>query len=164
MDLLLPPELESFIQQKVQGGDFASASDVVLEGLRLLKERDEVREARLADLRREITIGIEQADQGLLIDFDERAVEELEAEVWQDQPAVGRPTAAPERGEIPRGPATESETMEDEEAARPWRGVYAAEFPEEVLFTKSIDIRPERLEEWLPQGVTSERQIRDDDD
>ena len=42
--------------------------------------------------------------------------------------------------------ATEPEKENDEEA-RPWRGVYALEFPEEVLFTKSIDIRPEQLDE-----------------
>jgi hypothetical protein len=43
-----------------------------------------------------------------------------------------------------------------------WRGVYALEFPEEVLFTKPINIRPEQLNEWRPQGVTSERRVRDE--
>jgi len=57
------------------------------------------------------------------------------------------------------GPETESD-----EEARPWRGVYAPQFPEEVLFTKSIDTRPEQLDEWYPRGVTSERQVRDGDD
>ena len=38
--------------------------------------------------------------------------------------------------------ATEPEKENDEEA-RSWRGVYALEVPEEVLFTKPIDIRPE---------------------
>ena len=60
-------------------------------------------------------------------------------------------------------PATEPEKENDEEA-RPWRGVYALEFPEEVLFTKSIDIRPEQLDDWRPQGVTSERRVRDEDE
>src|SRR3954447_15917593 len=69
----------------------------------------------------------------------------------------------PDQWQTPMSPGTQPE-KEDDEDARPWRGVYALEFPEEVLFTKSIDIRPEQLDEWRPQGVTSERQVRDEDD
>src|SRR5262245_22454846 len=67
-----------------------------------------------------------------------------------------------DQGQTPMSAAIEPETGDDE--ARPWRGVYALEFPEEALFTKPIDIRPEQLDEWRPQGVTSERQVRDDDE
>ena len=67
----------------------------------------------------------------------------------------------PDQGQAPMSSASETE---NDEEARPWRGVYALEFPEEILFTKSIDIRPEQLDEWRPQGVTSERQGRDDDE
>ena len=69
----------------------------------------------------------------------------------------------PDQGQAPMSPTPEPETENDEEA-RPWRGVYALEFPEEVLFTKSIDIRTEQLDECRPQGVTSERQVRDEDE
>ena len=69
----------------------------------------------------------------------------------------------PGQGQSPLSSATEPEKANDEEA-RPWRGVYALKFPEEALFTKSIDIRPEHLEERRPQGATSERQVRDDDE
>jgi Arc/MetJ-type ribon-helix-helix transcriptional regulator len=68
-----------------------------------------------------------------------------------------------DQSQVPTSPVTEPEEENDEEA-RSWRGVYALEFPEEVLFTKPIDIRPEQLDEWRPQGVTSERQVRDDDE
>ena len=53
---------------------------------------------------------------------------------------------------------------DSDEDARPWRGVYALEYPEEVLFTKPIDIRPEQLDDWRPQEVASERQVRDEDE
>jgi Arc/MetJ-type ribon-helix-helix transcriptional regulator len=59
--------------------------------------------------------------------------------------------------------ATEPEKESDEEA-RPWRGAYALEFPEKVLFTKHIDIRPEQLDKWRTQGITSERRVRDEDE
>jgi Arc/MetJ-type ribon-helix-helix transcriptional regulator len=69
----------------------------------------------------------------------------------------------PNQRQSPMSSANEPEKENDEES-RPWRGVYALNFPEEVLFTKSIDIRPEQLDEWRPQGVTSERQVRDEDE
>jgi Arc/MetJ-type ribon-helix-helix transcriptional regulator len=44
---------------------------VIDEALRLLEERDD--QAKLAELRRKIPIGIEQADRGELAPFDPRA-------------------------------------------------------------------------------------------
>lgn len=70
---------------------------------------------------------------------------------------------APDQGQAPMSSATEPNSETDEDA-RPWRGVYALEFPEEVLFTKPIDIRPEQLDDWRPQGVTSERRVSDHDE
>ena len=69
----------------------------------------------------------------------------------------------PDNGQPPTSPSAEPEKGSDEDG-RPWRGVYALEFPEEVLFTKPIDIRPQQLDDWRPQGVTSERQVRHEDD
>jgi antitoxin ParD1/3/4 len=48
-----------------------SASEVVREALRLLEERDRIRETRLAALRSEIAIGIEQGDNREVIDGEE---------------------------------------------------------------------------------------------
>jgi hypothetical protein len=69
----------------------------------------------------------------------------------------------PGNGQPPASTATEPQ-KDDDEDARPWRGVYALEVPEEVLFTKLIDIRPDQLDEWRPQGVTSERRDRDEEE
>ena len=43
MNVSLTPELEKFIDGKVESGLYNNASEVVREGLRLLKEHDEVR-------------------------------------------------------------------------------------------------------------------------
>ncbi len=67
MNVSLTPELEDLVQRKVRSGHYTSASEVVREGLRLLMERDEVRDARLGALQRDINVGIEQADAGQLI-------------------------------------------------------------------------------------------------
>ena len=43
MNISLTPELEKFVQSKVSTGLYNNASEVVREGLRMLKEQDEVR-------------------------------------------------------------------------------------------------------------------------
>ena len=51
----------------------------------------------------------------------------------------------------------------DEADSRSWRGVFAIAYPDEVLFTKRIDIRPDQLDEWKPEPVTSRRPGEHDD-
>ena len=48
---------ERMIQSMVESGRYASASEVVREGLRLVEERDEIREAKLEALRRYVAEG-----------------------------------------------------------------------------------------------------------
>jgi antitoxin ParD1/3/4 len=43
MNVSLTPQLERFVQAKVESGLYNNASEVVREGLRLLKEQDEIR-------------------------------------------------------------------------------------------------------------------------
>ena len=64
----LSPELEAFIEERVAAGRFATAGEAVREGLRLLEEREQEREAVLAELRGEIELGVEQARAGKLSD------------------------------------------------------------------------------------------------
>jgi antitoxin ParD1/3/4 len=70
MNVSLTPELEQLVTEKVESGTYNSASEVVREALRLLKERDEIRQVRLDELRREIAVGLEQADRGETRPFD----------------------------------------------------------------------------------------------
>ena len=42
MNVSLPQAMEEFVRQKVAAGDYETASEVVRDGLRLLKQRDEV--------------------------------------------------------------------------------------------------------------------------
>jgi antitoxin ParD1/3/4 len=65
MNVSLTPELEQFVQEKVKSGRYLSASEVVREGLRLLEERDRLYQRRLADLQKEITLGIESSYQAI---------------------------------------------------------------------------------------------------
>ncbi|AFZ03038.1 type II toxin-antitoxin system ParD family antitoxin [Calothrix sp. PCC 6303] len=71
MNVSLTPELEQLVHEKVKTGRYLSASEVVREALRLLEERDRIRETRLEALRSEIAIGIKQGDNREVIDGEE---------------------------------------------------------------------------------------------
>ncbi|MDF5714976.1 MAG: type II toxin-antitoxin system ParD family antitoxin [Rhizonema sp. NSF051] len=62
MNVSLTTELEKWVQSKVESGLYTSASEVIREGLRLLKEQDSLKEIRLAELRREIQQGINSGE------------------------------------------------------------------------------------------------------
>jgi antitoxin ParD1/3/4 len=68
MNVNLGATFDSFIAELVKSGLYQSQSEVVREGLRLLKEREELKGLRLAELRREIAIGSDQADRGEFVD------------------------------------------------------------------------------------------------
>jgi antitoxin ParD1/3/4 len=68
MNISLTPELEKFVQEQVSGGMYYSASEVVRQGLRMLKEQESLKSMRLEELKKEIDIGITQADQERFVD------------------------------------------------------------------------------------------------
>ena len=51
MNVSLTPELERLVNEKVESGLYQTASEVVREALRLLKERDLAREQLRADVQ-----------------------------------------------------------------------------------------------------------------
>ena len=59
------------MQQKVKSGLYTCSSEVVVEALWLLDARDRLREIKLEELRKEIAIGLEQADKGQLTPAEE---------------------------------------------------------------------------------------------
>lgn len=64
MNVSLTPELESLVHDKVNSGLYTSASEVVREALRLLNDRDTIQQQRMAELKREIAIGLEDFKLG----------------------------------------------------------------------------------------------------
>jgi len=73
MNISLTPHLEELVKGKVESGLYNSASEVMREALRLLEERDRLRELRFEELRREIQKGI---DSGAATPLD---MEEIKA-------------------------------------------------------------------------------------
>jgi antitoxin ParD1/3/4 len=75
MNVNLGAVLDKFIADLLKSGMYQSQSEVVREGLRLLKEREELKRLRLAELRKEIAIGSEQADRGEFVEGEETFAE-----------------------------------------------------------------------------------------
>jgi putative addiction module CopG family antidote len=71
MTIHLSSDREQYIRSLIEAGNYPSEDAVIDEALRLLEERDEA--AKLAQLRRDIVDGIEQADRGELAPFDPQA-------------------------------------------------------------------------------------------
>ena len=62
MKISLSPELQHYLDEKVQTGQYDSVTDAVLEGLRALKEQEEQRQRHLAELRAEIEMSLAQSE------------------------------------------------------------------------------------------------------
>ncbi len=75
MNVHLGPVFDQFVADLLKSGLYQSQSEVLREGLRLLKEREELKQLRLAELRKEIAIGSEQADRGEFVDGEETFAE-----------------------------------------------------------------------------------------
>ena len=77
MKVLLTPELENWVQEKVQNGVYESESEVVQNALRLLYSYEQKRSKGIEHLRSELMLGIEQLDQGMSRPFTKEVVDEI---------------------------------------------------------------------------------------
>ena len=73
MNVSLTPELEQLVADKVESGMYHTSSEVIREGLRLLKERD----ARLEALRRDVRAGLEAVDRGEFTEYHSSGIQKL---------------------------------------------------------------------------------------
>ena len=71
MEVQLGPALDDFVSNLLKNGHYESRSEILREGLRLLKEREEMTGIPIGELRSQIAAGTRQADQGLLVDSQE---------------------------------------------------------------------------------------------
>lgn len=78
MNVSLTKELENFVSELVASGMYFSASEVVRDGLRLLKEQEALKKVRVEELRAEIMLGIEDLKAGNSMSFNS------EEEIFQE--------------------------------------------------------------------------------
>lgn len=73
MNISLTPELEQLVSDKVKTGLYQTASEVIREGLRLLRERDR----HMESLRRDVRDGFEAVERGEFTEYDANSIKDL---------------------------------------------------------------------------------------
>jgi antitoxin ParD1/3/4 len=77
MHIPLPRDVEDLIARKVDAGEYETPGDLLIHAVYLLDAHDRLRQLQLEDLRREIAIGIEQADRGETEPFTKDSVKRI---------------------------------------------------------------------------------------
>ncbi|PTM98748.1 type II toxin-antitoxin system ParD family antitoxin [Mycoplana dimorpha] len=78
LNVSLTPEFADFIEEAVASGSYVSASEVVRDALRLMRDERESEAVKLAVLRNAVELGLAQSDRG---EFSQRSVSEIFASV-----------------------------------------------------------------------------------
>jgi len=81
MNVSLPAALAEFVEKEVASGAYSTASEVVRDGLRLLRREKDIYEEKLAVLRREIQVGLDDIEAGRI---DHRTLEEISADLFRE--------------------------------------------------------------------------------
>jgi antitoxin ParD1/3/4 len=63
MNVQIPPDLNPFVEQMISCGNFRDENEILIEGLRLLRSREQ--------LRADVNAGVEQLEKGQGIDGNE---------------------------------------------------------------------------------------------
>jgi antitoxin ParD1/3/4 len=74
LNVSLTPEFTDFIEEAVASGSCASASEVVRDALRLMRQEQESESAKLALLRKAVDAGLAQSERG---EFSRRSVTDI---------------------------------------------------------------------------------------
>ncbi|WYL95919.1 MAG: type II toxin-antitoxin system ParD family antitoxin [Gloeotrichia echinulata IR180] len=68
MQIVLPPEVEAIVQRQVAQGKYANALEVILAGVKLLEQQEDIYQGRLKELQEAAQIGLEASSRGEVVD------------------------------------------------------------------------------------------------
>ncbi|GAB4415585.1 MAG: hypothetical protein OHK0021_22340 [Bryobacter sp.] len=71
VSISITPELDAFLQSRVQSGRYQTTSEVVREALRLLERREQERDEAFLQLKAQLQRGASEAERGELLDGDQ---------------------------------------------------------------------------------------------
>ncbi|HFQ80642.1 MAG TPA: type II toxin-antitoxin system ParD family antitoxin [Desulfobacterales bacterium] len=77
MNVSLTTEMNEWVTGKVKSGQYKSSSEVIRDGLRLLQNKEDQRQAMLEELRHELLIGVKQLDADKSQKFDSILVAQI---------------------------------------------------------------------------------------
>lgn len=88
MNVTLPPELEERVRQRVESGEYGSASEVIREALNLFEAYEDVRTAKLDSLRQDIAKGLSDAENGRTKEVDFTHLKQQGRQIFKDRKAA----------------------------------------------------------------------------
>ena len=68
MQIVLPPEVEALVQRQLISGKYKSAIEVILAGVKLLEQQQDIYQGRLQELQQDALIGWEASQRGEVVD------------------------------------------------------------------------------------------------
>ena len=68
MQIVLPPDVEALVQRQLTSGKYKSALEVILAGVQLLEQQEDMYQGRLQELQQEARIGWEASQRGEVVD------------------------------------------------------------------------------------------------
>ncbi len=80
MNISLTPKIAAWIAEKIEEGLYNSESEVIAEGIRLLKMQEEQRKSMVEDLRWELLVGAMQLDTGKSVPFNAEQVSDIKTQ------------------------------------------------------------------------------------
>jgi antitoxin ParD1/3/4 len=87
MNVSLSKEFADFVNREVASGEYRTASEVVRDALRLLRREKAAYEEKLAILKREVAIGLQDVRAGRI---SERSISDILAELERDDEQAAR--------------------------------------------------------------------------
>ncbi|GAA6615181.1 type II toxin-antitoxin system ParD family antitoxin [Scytonema sp. NUACC26] len=68
MQIVLSAEVEALLQRQLNSGKYQNAIEVILAGIKLLEQQEDIYQGRLQDLQQEARIGWEASQRGEVVD------------------------------------------------------------------------------------------------
>jgi antitoxin ParD1/3/4 len=68
MQIVLPPEIEALVQRQLTSGKYNNAIEVILAGIKLLEQQQDIYQGRLQELQQDALIGWEASQRGEVVD------------------------------------------------------------------------------------------------
>ncbi len=74
LTITLPADMAGMVKGAVEGGDYASTSEVIRDALRDWKLKRELRMRQFAELKAEIDIGMKALAEGRVVEWDKERI------------------------------------------------------------------------------------------
>jgi antitoxin ParD1/3/4 len=102
LNVSLTPTLQDFVRAKVSSGGYESASEVVREGLRALKEREQAEAQFWSGVRDKVAVARKQIAAGKTVDGP-TAMDQIIAELTNDEPTDSKASSTRTRARSANG-------------------------------------------------------------